>query len=117
MLPREANFRSVVKIARATDEPCPGDPIETYGDARRDALLWADDEIDRLRAERAEARSFIRSTYDQFEKHHPYAHELRTRYPWLEDAVANVKLLQLAEQHPAPQEWYDEAKGETDAAR
>lgn len=49
MLPREANFRSVVKIARATDEPCPGDPIETYGDARRDALLWADDEIDRLR--------------------------------------------------------------------
>jgi hypothetical protein len=38
-----------VKIARATDEPRPGDSIETYGDARRDALLWADDEIERLR--------------------------------------------------------------------
>ena len=83
----------------------------------RNTIAEQQAEIDRLRAERAEARSFIRSTYDQFEKHHPYAHELRTRYPWLEDAVANVKLLQLAEQHPAPQEWYDEAKGETDAAR
>ena len=31
----------------------------------------------------------------QFEAHHPYAHELRTRYPWLEDAVANARLLEL----------------------
>lgn len=60
MLPREANFRSVVKIARATDEPCLGDPIETYGDARRDALLWADDEIERLRLELDNAREKIK---------------------------------------------------------
>ena len=45
---REANFRSVVKTARMTDVPPDGADIETYGDARRDAILWAHDEIDRL---------------------------------------------------------------------
>jgi hypothetical protein len=46
---REANFRQVVKTTRATDVPPPGEEIETYGDARRDAILWADEEITRLR--------------------------------------------------------------------
>ena len=48
MTEREANFRQVVKTTRATDEPMPGETIETYGDARRNAILWADQEIERL---------------------------------------------------------------------
>ena len=46
---REANFRQIVRTTRVTDEPMPGEEIKTYGDARRDAILWADEEIKRLR--------------------------------------------------------------------
>ena len=46
---REANFRQIVKTTRITDVPIPGEKIKTYGDARRDAILWADDKIKRLR--------------------------------------------------------------------
>jgi hypothetical protein len=85
-------------------------------DEQATAELPSNAEIVKLRAELAEARSFIRSTYDQFEKHHPYAHELRTSYPWLEDAVANAELLKLAEQQAEIERLEEREGGLRDAA-
>jgi hypothetical protein len=59
---REANFRQIVKTSRVTDEPMPGQEIKTYGDARRDAILWADEEIERLTKELDTACAYLSST-------------------------------------------------------
>lgn len=32
-------------------------------------------------------RQFIRNEYNQFETYHPYAHELRKKFPWLAEAT------------------------------
>lgn len=56
---REANFRQIVKTTRVTDEPMPGEEIKTYGDARRDAILWADEEIKRLTKELDTACAYL----------------------------------------------------------
>ena len=47
---RRQNFYRVLKITRATDEPPAGAEIDAYGDARRDAILWAAEEIERLKS-------------------------------------------------------------------
>jgi len=49
----EQNWNQVVKITRQTDAPNQGEIRELYanfGDARRYAILWADDELTQLRA-------------------------------------------------------------------
>lgn len=40
-------------------------------------------EIDRLTADRDTLRDFVREGYSKFRAYHPYAHELRARFPWL----------------------------------
>ena len=59
---REANFRQIVRTARVTDEPMRGEEIKTYGDARRDAILWADEEIKRLMKELDVACGYLTNT-------------------------------------------------------
>jgi len=45
--------------------------------------------IVQTRVELAEARDFIVAEHNKFYDYHPYAHELRARYPWLEE-LANA---------------------------
>ena len=70
------------------------DPVQKQVDGR---WYWPDSygyrialeaENERLREELVEARDFIIFDYCQYEKFSPYAHELRSRFPWLEAAAA-----------------------------
>lgn len=50
------------------------------------------DEIEQLRSARDEARAFIVAEYNKFYDYHPWAHELRARYPWLAALAAEKEV-------------------------
>ncbi len=56
-----------------------------------DDSLEVNERVAVLRAERDELRNAVRLDYSQYEPHHPYAVELRDRYPWLVAEAAKEK--------------------------
>lgn len=45
-------------------------------------------DLERAKAEIEQLRKHIQAEYDRFHAHHPYAHELRKKYPWVAAAKA-----------------------------